>query len=63
VASPREKDRARGAAAAKKPAAGARPALAHAKLNDSARPDVRTAGGKALETSAARHRATRSGHA
>src|SRR5260370_843148 len=48
VASPREKDRARGAAAAKKPAAGGRPALAHAKLNDSARPDVRTAGGKAV---------------
>ena len=47
VASPREKDR-RGAAAAKKAAGGARPALAHAKVNDSARPaDGRSSGGKA----------------
>ncbi len=48
VAGPREKDRARNAAAAKKPAAGARPAL-HAKLNDSARPEARVAGGKAAD--------------
>ena len=47
TASPREKDR-RGAAAAKKAAGGARPALAHAKVNDSARPaDARSSGGKA----------------
>ena len=38
VAGVREKDRARSAAAAKKPAAGPRAALAHAKINDSARP-------------------------
>jgi len=38
VAGLREKDRARSAAAAKKPAAGPRAALAHAKINDSARP-------------------------
>src|SRR5580700_5189381 len=47
VAGARDKDRARGAAAAKKPAAGARPALAHAKMNDGVRPDARGAGGKA----------------
>src|SRR5882672_480248 len=47
AASPREKDR-RGATAAKKAAGGARPALAHAKVNDSARPaDARSSGGKA----------------
>src|SRR6202521_3107442 len=47
TASPREKDR-RGAAAAKKAAGGTRPALAHAKVNDSARPaDARSSGGKA----------------
>src|SRR5882762_3351114 len=46
MASPREKDRARGAAGAKKAAPGARLALAPAKINDSARPDVRTAGSK-----------------
>src|SRR5882762_9835971 len=47
TASPREKDR-RGATAAKKAAGGARPALAHAKVNDSARPaDARSSGGKA----------------
>src|SRR5207237_7927673 len=38
VAGLREKDRARSAAAARKPAAGPRPALAHARINDSARP-------------------------
>src|SRR5205823_1111512 len=38
VAGVREKDTARSAAAAKKPAAGPRAALAHAKINDSARP-------------------------
>src|SRR3989440_5756214 len=38
VAGLREKDRARSAAAAKRPAAGPRAALAHAKINDSARP-------------------------
>ena len=44
----RERDRARGAAAVKKVPAGAHPALAHAKINDSARPaDARVAGGKA----------------
>src|SRR6195256_4599776 len=47
TASPREKDR-RGATAAKKAAGGARPALAHAKVNDTARPaDARSSGGKA----------------
>jgi RNA polymerase primary sigma factor len=49
VAGPREKDRARSAAAAKKPAAGARPTLTHAKINDSARPEARVAGGKAAD--------------
>src|SRR2546430_8103376 len=38
VAGLREKDRARSAAASRKPAAGPRPALAHARINDSARP-------------------------
>ena len=38
VAGLREKDRARSAAALRKPAAGPRPALAHARINDSARP-------------------------
>jgi RNA polymerase primary sigma factor len=47
VASARDKDRARGGAAAKKAAAGVRPALAHAKMNDGTRPDARSAGGKA----------------
>src|SRR5437879_2523480 len=49
VAGLREKDRARSAAAAKKPAAGARPTLPHAKINDSARPEARVAGGKAAD--------------
>src|SRR6266853_579354 len=49
VAGPREKDRARSAAAARKPAAGARPTLTHAKINDSARPEARVAGGKAAD--------------
>ena len=47
VASARDKDRARGAPAAKKAAAGARPALAHPKMNDGARPDARSSSGKA----------------
>jgi RNA polymerase primary sigma factor len=47
VASARDKDRARGGAAAKKATAGVRPALAHAKMNDGTRPDARSAGGKA----------------
>src|SRR5881394_925659 len=38
VAGVREKDRARSVAASRKPAAGPRPALAHARINDSARP-------------------------
>src|SRR5437868_79056 len=38
VAGLREKDRARSVAASRKPAAGPRPALAHARINDSARP-------------------------
>ncbi len=49
VAGLREKDRARSPAAAKKPAAGARPTLTHAKINDSARPEARVAGGKAAD--------------
>src|ERR1700731_4673443 len=47
VASARDKDRARGAPAAKKAAAGARPALAPPKMNDGARPDARSSSGKA----------------
>src|SRR6266478_401339 len=49
VAGLREKDRARSAGAAKKPAPGARPTLTHAKINDSARPEARVAGGKAAD--------------
>ena len=47
VAGPREKDRARSAAAARRPAAGPRPALAHPRINDSVRPaESRVALGK-----------------
>src|SRR5881398_2653031 len=47
VAGVREKDRARSVAASRKPAAGPRPALAHARINDSARPaEGRVARGK-----------------
>src|ERR1700680_486323 len=44
VTSLREKDRGRTTAAGKKAQAGARPAPAHGKLNDSARTEARTAG-------------------
>jgi RNA polymerase primary sigma factor len=47
VATLREKDRVKNVAPAKKPAAGARPASAHGKLNDSARPADARAAGKA----------------
>jgi RNA polymerase primary sigma factor len=50
VAALREKDRLKNVAPAKKPAAGARPAPAHGKLNDSARPaDARPAGKAAAD--------------
>src|SRR3984893_1578186 len=47
VASARDKDRARGAPAAKKAAAGPSPALERPKMNDGARPDARSSSGKA----------------
>src|SRR5438045_9204872 len=51
VAGPREKDRARSAAAARRPAAGPRPALAHPRINDRVPPaERRVALGKPAAT-------------